>query len=104
MLKSLLRSPLAQYLAILGTLMSPLINMSTWLTPTSCLICSWIFAVTLSLCVFLVSLSMCWRCYIIFQRNRKVAGLMASGLIAYFALTAWACVAQPKVSVVLSST
>ncbi|PWN26498.1 hypothetical protein BDZ90DRAFT_40090 [Jaminaea rosea] len=85
-----------KYIAILATVMSVLQEWTPWLTAKSCLAASWILQLGLSLCTVLVSTSLAWRCYVIFQRNRRVGLILLGGLIVHLAMSLFAAIGQAK--------
>lgn len=107
-------------------MLQPLTSLTLPLPPglnaTGCLAASWILQLGLSLCTTLVSTSLAWwvatmptplppvrsprtpspairRCYVIFQRNRRVGLAIAIGLTIHLGMSIFAALGQAKVSI-----
>lgn len=109
-------------ITMLQSLTSLTLLLAPGLNATGCLAASWILQLGLSLCTTLVSTSLAWcvavdssalpptcsprttspvtrRCYVIFQRNRRVGLAIAIGLTIHLGMSIFAALGQAKVSI-----
>ncbi|CAO1614830.1 unnamed protein product [Parajaminaea phylloscopi] len=85
-----------KYMSLLASIVAPIQDWTNWLNPTGCMVLSWVQQMGMMLCTTLVTSTLAWRCYIIFQRNSKVGYACLTTLAVHLFLAIFTCCAQAK--------